>query len=164
MELRSICLCSWCVSSCCLSSIIFDILVIPDLNKEKHLQRRKNDLNKKKHQVRRQLRLLSWCWYHCFNHNPPVWGRGVSSDEFTNWVAATLPSRSSLHEWLILHNEAPLNYYKTLASDFLSLIMPQCTHNTIDLLPPIINSLFMVSLYCQKVLILNPSVSVSAEH
>lgn len=35
MELTSICLCSWCVSSCCLSSIIFDILVIP--GKEKSL-------------------------------------------------------------------------------------------------------------------------------
>lgn len=34
MELRSICLCSWCVSSCCLSSIIFDILVIPVWNEE----------------------------------------------------------------------------------------------------------------------------------
>lgn len=30
MELSSICRCSWCVSSCCLSSIIFDILVIPE--------------------------------------------------------------------------------------------------------------------------------------
>lgn len=30
MEVTSICLCSWCVSSCCLSSIIFDILVIPE--------------------------------------------------------------------------------------------------------------------------------------
>lgn len=29
MEVTSICLCSWCVSSCCLSSIIFDIFVIP---------------------------------------------------------------------------------------------------------------------------------------
>lgn len=32
MELTSICLCSWWVSSCCLSSIIFDILVIPEEN------------------------------------------------------------------------------------------------------------------------------------
>lgn len=37
MELTSICLCSWCVSSCCLSSIIFDILVIPEKKEKKML-------------------------------------------------------------------------------------------------------------------------------
>lgn len=39
MELTSICLCSWCVNSCCLSSIIFDILVIPEENRKYTLMR-----------------------------------------------------------------------------------------------------------------------------
>lgn len=35
MELTSITRCSWCVSSCCRSSIIFAIFVIPGHNKPK---------------------------------------------------------------------------------------------------------------------------------
>lgn len=51
--------------------------------------------------------LCARCWYRRFNCIPAVRGWEVSPEELINWVA---PSRSSLREWLILHNEASVGY------------------------------------------------------
>lgn len=59
--------------------------------------------------------------------------------------------------------KASVKCKETLASDFVLLIMPPCTHNTIDLLPLIINSLLMAPHSCQKTPILNHNILVSEE-
>lgn len=59
--------------------------------------------------------------------------------------------------------KASVKCKETLASDFVLLIMPQRTHNTIDLLALIINSLLMAPHSCQKTPILNHSILVSEE-
>lgn len=137
MELTSICLCSWCVSSCCLSSIIFDILVIPGEREQNggdvivlwKLEATKIKLKRMRETVmssclasasRLRLRLSNQ------RLRPPMSSSNTSKHLMSHW-SRTMTASAKCE--------------KTLASDFLRLIMPQCTDNTIDLLPLMINRL-----------------------